>query len=477
MACIAIIASCQQTPEISNEVTITGQVDNPTGETVTLRKASWVGDDVEVASDSLVEGQFSMKVTVNEPSLYRLRVGREQAQVFLHPGDEIQVQADGQDFSGTLLYDGTGAKANNYLAEKQRRSTAFNSKYEQDNIYREELQPFLERNKAMRELQTELYTKRFGAGVPSDEFATFAQTEILAAWAQTQTNYPDYHEYYAGLDSFEVDDSYYDFQSELPLDLKDELIAPGYRSFVKGYGARKLNDMIAEDETLQEDWPSAYRKLYERMEGDEALGAEAKDFLLGAQLYDYISFFGVDGIDPLYEKYSTSNLNPALLEAIDKNYQAWSKLAVGQKAPDFKYTSIEGGEMSLSDLEGSVVYVDVWATWCGPCKREIPASKELKKVFADQDDVAFMYVSVDDDQEAWKKYLADDPEFKGIHLITGTGWKSDITDEYMIKGIPRYMLIDRNGNIASASAPRPSSGDKIKGMIRDLLESSEPSGD
>ena len=479
IACIALISACQSTGDqnASGTVALTGQIDNPTGDEITLRKVAWIGDDLEISRDSLNGGQFDLSTEINEPGVYRLRAGRDQALLFLHPGDALEIKADGQDFAGTLLFEGTGDKANNYLAEKERRRETYNSQYEESNVYKEDLEPFLTRHNGYREMQNELYDKRFGQGAPSEEFETFARAEIIASWASVMSNYPDYHGYYAELDSFEVDEDYHKYKSEILLTLTDELNSPAYRGYINAYVARKLSDMVSGDESLQDDWPAAYREHFRRIKVDENLGEDVRDYVLAAQLNDYISYFGVDGVDPIYDEYQTINKNPQLLEPIKANYDAWSLLAIGKKAPDFKYKSIDGDEMSLADFKGRVVYVDVWATWCGPCKREIPASKDLKKKFAGQDEVAFMYVSVDDDQEAWEKYLADDPEFKGVHLITGTGWKSDITEDYMIKGIPRYMLIDQSGNIANASAPRPSSGEKIEGMIRELLAQSGPSGD
>ena len=94
--------------------------------------------------------------------------------------------------------------------------------------------------------------------------------------------------------------------------------------------------------------------------------------------------------------------------------------------------------------------------------------KKLQKKFEDNDNVVFLYVSVDKNQEAWKKMLQEDLDFKGTHIIEIEGNGTSIWESYQIWGIPRYMLIDEKGVIVNANAPLPSSGE-VAGEIEKLL--------
>ena len=159
-----------------------------------------------------------------------------------------------------------------------------------------------------------------------------------------------------------------------------------------------------------------------------------------------------------------------------KNYFAQiaalrEKLPKGTPSPTFEgYENYKGGKTSLKDLKGKYVYVDVWATWCGPCKAEIPFLKKVEEKYHDKN-IAFVSISIDDDRshggswdkakEDWKKMVAG-KELGGIQLFAPKGWQSDFVQNYMIKGIPRFILIDPNGNVVDASAPRPSSDALIK---------------
>ncbi|SVA58971.1 uncharacterized protein METZ01_LOCUS111825 [marine metagenome] len=133
----------------------------------------------------------------------------------------------------------------------------------------------------------------------------------------------------------------------------------------------------------------------------------------------------------------------------------------GELAIDFSYPDIEGTITSLSSFKGNLVYVDVWATWCGPCIAELPALEKLQENYKDKN-ITFLSVSVDTDKDAWEKLVTDDG-LGGVQLWAD-GW-SDITKFYAIFGIPRFLLIDKDGSLISVDAPRPSSSE-----IRTLLD-------
>ena len=143
-----------------------------------------------------------------------------------------------------------------------------------------------------------------------------------------------------------------------------------------------------------------------------------------------------------------------------------SALPKGTPSPTFvNYENFAGGNTSLSDLKGKYVYMDIWATWCGPCIKEVPSLKKIEKQFEDKN-IEFVSISVDEgrgykgDAKAaylgWKKMVAE-KELGGMQLFADKGFMSDFIQAYQIKGIPRFILLDPNGNIVNADAPRPSS--------------------
>ena len=140
----------------------------------------------------------------------------------------------------------------------------------------------------------------------------------------------------------------------------------------------------------------------------------------------------------------------------------YNSLQPGSDAIDFSYPDIEGKTHSLSDYKGNVIVVDIWATWCGPCVKEIPFFKKLEEEFKGQD-VVFMGISVDQYKSKWEAFVKKE-NLTAVQLL-GT---PEIRDNYQIKGIPRFMLFDKNGKIVTTDAPRPSSPE-LKSMIEKAL--------
>ena len=158
-----------------------------------------------------------------------------------------------------------------------------------------------------------------------------------------------------------------------------------------------------------------------------------------------------------YDKFLVTELQRDRMKQIEGELNDNSK---GTTAIDFKFTDINGKEVALSDFKGKVVYIDIWATWCGPCKKEVPHLKKLEEAYHENKDIVFMGISVDvsKDKNKWESYLKSE-NLKGIQLFAGDAAQKGIMQPYKIKGIPRFMLIDRDGKIISADAPRPSSNE------------------
>lgn len=169
------------------------------------------------------------------------------------------------------------------------------------------------------------------------------------------------------------------------------------------------------------------------------------------------------------KKYLAENekyLNAAQKERVEAIASKMYEARKGQLSADFTYPDASGKQVSLSDFRGKVVLVDVWATWCGPCRGELPHLKKLEEEMKGKE-VVFIGVSVDEEKnyDKWKKFITDE-QLPGIQLFAN-GW-SKITKDYKITGIPRFMVFDREGKVVESVAPRPSNPD-LKALLEEEL--------
>ena len=135
-----------------------------------------------------------------------------------------------------------------------------------------------------------------------------------------------------------------------------------------------------------------------------------------------------------------------------KELEALEAVLPGKPAPDLINKNPEGKEIKLSDLKGNYVYIDVWATWCGPCCRELPAFHKLKEEFKDKP-ICFVSISIDADEAAWRAKIEKD-SLDGIQLRVNE--EDTFKKDYKISWIPRFLLIDREGKVLDANMTRPS---------------------
>ncbi len=143
------------------------------------------------------------------------------------------------------------------------------------------------------------------------------------------------------------------------------------------------------------------------------------------------------------------------LEAMAKRAQDAQKMK-GKPSPLFAYENHKGGTTNLKDFRGKYVYIDVWATWCGPCRKEIPHLQKIEEKYHGKN-IEFVSISVDKekDHDKWKKFV-DKEALGGVQLIADKDWKSDFIAAYEIHSIPRFILIDPKGNVVRSDAARPS---------------------
>lgn len=191
-----------------------------------------------------------------------------------------------------------------------------------------------------------------------------------------------------------------------------------------------------------------------------------KEYFSYELINNLVNYASIDDAMEFVNSFKSTSKSKYLMEKLDETLEPWKGLESGNPAPNFQAMTRDGEVVELDSLQGKKVYVDVWATWCGPCIAEIPFLKELEEELHDQD-VTFVSVSIDEDKdkEKWQNYVVRE-QLKGVQLMAEGAWKSDVVSAYNIAGIPRFLLISEDGKILSSNAPRPSD-ESLKEILMD----------
>lgn len=241
----------------------------------------------------------------------------------------------------------------------------------------------------------------------------------------------------------------------------------GYKFCLKtiyGVGIFALTTRLIETAHVFDEAGKNIRQLYPKVLaemsyiGENTKSDKVRESLIHFLAFTYVEGNGVENITDLQNLYYTYVTSPRLNEIFKKACAKWDKAAVGRPSPVFKGVDVNGKEMTLRDFRGKYIYIDMWATWCGPCQKELPFLKKLEEKFKGRN-IVFVGLSIDQDKAKWAARVKSGT-LSGTQLYIGKG--SKFQSDYRISGIPRFILLDPNGRIVNPDMTRPSSEDTEK---------------
>ena len=401
----------------------------------------------------LKDGCFSDSLQIEINGEYTFSDGNESTALYLEHGYDLNITLDTKEFDETITYEGIGEKPNNFFA-----------KYF---LYNEQKEVGYKTKGSMTEQEYFNHQSDFYKGL--FQLLTDAKLENKK-FEDSQKNRFKYEMFNNVLNK--SGDSYFNKESNeeisdyllstlSTIDFKDTVL---YKS--NNYFKNCLNNYFKVGIV-------ANNKECIHLFENELTGLQRK--IITNLIARGISFYSEDQIEANYQALTRIVKDDKELAKYTELYNKINSLVKGNPSPSFSYKSIDGDTVSLNDLEGKLVYIDVWATWCGPCKAQFPYLKKLEEDYRAMD-VAFVSISIDNpkSEDKWRK-MVQDKELKGIQLIAENAWKSSFAQDYVIRGIPRFILLDKNGNIISPFAPQPAiydeSGNAISNKeINDLLD-------
>ncbi|WP_333696093.1 TlpA family protein disulfide reductase [Flavobacterium sp.] len=404
-------------------------------------------------------GTFSDTLDLPYDGMYYLVLTDEKSfYVYLEKGFQLQLETYADDFINSMKYSGLGQDENKYLIEKNK---LIESKYgDQSNfenvlkIYTDEEQVFLEN---IENLKKSMLDKLAASQIKNEKFIKNEKKEIEILALKYQEQYAPYHGYAINNREFKTSATFPKAGDDYTMNDEETFKhSYSYRTLIGGIFQRIMYGTPSEEKTPFDKGMEKLNTISSPIIRSELIKNMAYEMNLTAK-----------NLDVIYNGLMKHSIDTAFNKETTQKYETLKKLVKGSPSPTFNYENIKGGKTSLESLKGKFVYIDVWATWCGPCIGEIPALKAIEKEYHGKN-IEFVSISIDaqKDQEKWKKMVAE-KELKGIQLFADNDWKSDFVKNYAIDGIPRFILIDTEGKIVNADAPRPSE-EKLKELLKEV---------
>lgn len=180
------------------------------------------------------------------------------------------------------------------------------------------------------------------------------------------------------------------------------------------------------------------------------------DWIKASDLVD--EFKTLDEKRPIhwFKKAIDSIKTPLYKTTVINTFKQLMEFGEGDTAADFIMTAYDGKPVALSDYKGKIIYIDLWATWCGPCMEELPFIDTLKEKYKQNKEIVFISLSIDSDKQKWLNSLKERHTFNNQFIIDRAK-----LDAYHVSTIPRVIIVNSAFKIESMSAGLPSAKNTI----------------
>ncbi len=437
---LVTIAACTSNKQQSIE--INGNIQN-LGTDYALVISKGITDTVKVETD----GSFSFNTEISTPQYFTLRAGRVRHTLFMSPGNTSFVSFNFENLEEEPNFTGDNSEYNSIIRQNNRIFSTLTQDFTA--LYQLPKDEFLAKLDSAKSEVEKLIPS------PEKKNKEFAEMEMARANYSVKEMLYNYPNYNARINKVEhiPNPSDYSFMAEVDFNNIKHISINEYTNLIFNHLKSEYWTIISNDSNKgisEFEQNLIFFDLVDSLVSNPTL----RDLYKHNQTQGTIKFSSIEVAENIGNHFLDIATFPPYLKRIEHSLAKRMLLAPGKIAPEFTLEGIDGETYSLSDFRGQLVYVDFWATWCGPCRRQIPYLTKLKETYKGKP-IVFIAISIDDNKEAWTKMVKEE-KLGGYQFYAEKAWQSDAAQQYQITGIPTFVLIDAEGKIIEYPAPRPS---------------------
>lgn len=261
-----------------------------------------------------------------------------------------------------------------------------------------------------------------------------------------------------------IPENYYDFMDTLNLNDLDFIETEEYQYLLMAYMHNKY--LKEYPDGVLNRFPVKYELAEKKLKG------QVKEFYQTVLLFNAVEQGHGAENHELLEKFIDIVENEQYKDVLIRQQEEmknYPPLILGEELPNVELTDVNGYTTPLSRFKGKVIYLEFWASWCDPCIQQLPFTEELKKEYKGKD-VIFVYISLDEKEEEWKRII-EKKSIEGIHLRINANSQDDVDfiNKCHVESVPTYFIIDKKGNLVSIDAPRPSDKKQLRAILNKLI--------
>lgn len=246
------------------------------------------------------------------------------------------------------------------------------------------------------------------------------------------------------------------------------LVLNTYRDNIERYYNEKYSNKTVK---TSNGWRIDNRAIYDSLATKKSINSLTYKYILYHNLKEIAKNFSSQDLEKYLIKFQKITNDSILINEIKSDYLL-DYINLRKDIKSVHFMDINGKIISLSEVlkknKGKLVYIDFWASWCAPCRVEIPSSKLIQKEFENKN-IEFIYISIDTNKNKWLKANKDENLLPKNNYLALNYPQASFYNELKLKTIPRYILFDKNGILISDSAPKPSEK-RLKNIFTELSE-------
>ncbi len=389
------------------------------------------------------KGGLAVELPFTEAQMVSIELD-DEVKLFVEPGDQLHLDADLLDLPRSLRFSGQGAANNQFLAALRSRfpdylridykDLAVDAHRQMIDQRRSELESFLDEGCSQYQL--------------TPGFIAYYRAKITYEWAEQMVSYRIGYYMQNGREHPVLPADYYDVLDQVELVDESAIGITHYQNFLE-YNFDRLEDEAYERtqrEQLSEEQSRDLLETYTRYnQARRALHGKVLYFLLAGEIVSDFQWGYFDQGEQRLAEFLQDNPYPEYTEVVEEVVREASKLKPGQPAPDFTLDDLQGQGVSLSDFRGQAVFLDFWASWCGPCIEDLPHLAKIKQQTQNQK-IVFLSISLDASVEQWHQAV-EAHTLTDVHVHAPGGWEAVVAQLYQVRGIPSYFLVGPDGRM------------------------------